>query len=93
MLSVCVHEMFRRSFGVLMYLGEEGGPDGLELRNLGGSDESLELVGLQWYPLLDPSLLIECARISQALSYSDLNTVIREDEGGVGGGELGGRHV
>ena len=25
-------------------------------------------------------------------TYSDLNTVIREDEGGVGGGELGGRH-
>lgn len=27
-------------------LGEERGPDGLNLRNLGGGDQSLELVGL-----------------------------------------------
>jgi len=26
------------------------------------------------------------------LTYGDLNTVIGEDEGGVGSGELGGRH-
>lgn len=25
-------------------------------------------------------------------AYGDLDTVIREDEGSVGGGELGGRH-
>jgi hypothetical protein len=29
-----------------IYLGEDGGPDGLNLSNLGGSDEGLELVGL-----------------------------------------------
>ena len=29
-----------------MYLGEEGGPDGLNVRDLGGSDEGLELLGL-----------------------------------------------
>lgn len=29
-----------------IYPGEDGGPDGLNLLNLGGSDESLDLVGL-----------------------------------------------
>jgi hypothetical protein len=29
-----------------IYLGEDGGPDGLDLRNLGGTNEGLELVGL-----------------------------------------------
>lgn len=30
----------------LIYLGEDGSPDGLNLGNLGGRQESLELVGL-----------------------------------------------
>jgi len=29
------------------YLGEDGGPDGLNLLDLGGLDEGLELVGLE----------------------------------------------
>ena len=29
-----------------MYLGEEGGPDGLDIGDLCGADESLELLGL-----------------------------------------------
>lgn len=29
-----------------MYLGEEGSPDGLDIGDLGGTDEGLELVGL-----------------------------------------------
>ena len=29
-----------------IYLGEDGGPDGLNLLDLGGSQESLDLVGL-----------------------------------------------
>lgn len=31
-----------------MYLGEKGGPDGLDISDLGGANESLELLGL-WY--------------------------------------------
>jgi hypothetical protein len=53
---------------VSAHLGEKGSPDGLDVLDLCGSDERLELVG------------------------SDLDTVISEDESGVGGGELGGRH-
>lgn len=30
-----------------MYLGEEAGPDGLDVGDLGGADESLELLGLR----------------------------------------------
>jgi len=29
-----------------MYLGEKSAPDWLDIRNLGGGDESLELLGL-----------------------------------------------
>jgi hypothetical protein len=29
-----------------IYLGEDGGPDGLDLLDLGGGQESLDLVGL-----------------------------------------------
>lgn len=29
-----------------MYLGEKGGPDGLDISDLCGGDESLELLGL-----------------------------------------------
>lgn len=32
--------------GSEIYLGEDGGPDGLNLLDLGGSQESLDLVGL-----------------------------------------------
>ena len=31
---------------VCIYLGEDGGPDGLNVLDLGGAQESLELVGL-----------------------------------------------
>lgn len=30
-----------------IYLGEDGGPDGLDLLNLGGANESLDLLGLE----------------------------------------------
>lgn len=30
-----------------IYLGEDGSPDGLNLLNLGGGDEGLDLVGLE----------------------------------------------
>lgn len=33
-----------------------------------------------------------CAAQGSEISYGDLDTVIREDEGGVGGSELGGGH-
>jgi hypothetical protein len=49
------------------HLGEEGGPDGLDL-DLGSRDQGSDLVG------------------------GDLDVVIGEDEGGVGGSELGGCH-
>jgi hypothetical protein len=87
-------------------LGEECAPDGLDIRDLGGSDEGLELVRLQGKRLLVRVLVrvcILCAfanaaigfrsfAIVEELTYGDLNTVIGEDEGGVGSGELRVRH-
>ena len=37
--------------------------------------------------------MVLCSQLIEGLgAYSDINTVIREDEGGVGGCKLGGRH-
>ena len=67
------------------HLGEKRCPYGLDLFDLGGSDEGLELVGLRTLVSLPRLQLRDCP-------YSDVDAVIREDEGSVGRGELGGRH-
>jgi hypothetical protein len=66
-------------------LGEKGCPDGLDLLELCGLDEGLELVGLS-------KLAIVRGIFAGRASYSDVDTVIGEDEGGVGSCKLGGRH-
>ena len=68
------------------HLGEQGRPDGLDILDLCGLDEGLELVGL--FKLA----IVPIAAIASRKSYSDVDTVIGEDESGVRGGELGGRH-
>lgn len=70
----------------IAHLGEKGCPDGLNLLDLCGLDQGLELVGL--------GELAHCAHshVPGGKSYSDVDTVIGEDEGCVGGGELGDRH-
>lgn len=47
-----------------MYLGEEGGPDGLNVGDLGGGDESLELLGL-WYS----KVRMRCRNIEDPTSF------------------------
>jgi hypothetical protein len=71
---------------VYAHLGEQGRPDGLDLLDLCGLDERLELVGLFKLAMV-PQLQLHLGK-----SYSDVDTVIGEDESGVGGCELGGRH-
>lgn len=71
-----------------MYLGEESSPDGLDIGNLGGGDESLKLLGLQVF-FHQRCAVAEFCSIQ---TYGDLDAVIGQDEGGVGGSELGGRH-
>ena len=66
------------------HLGEKGCPDGLDFLDLCGLDERLELVGL----VKSVTVLASAPQNS----YSDIDTVIGEDESGVGGGKLGGRH-
>ena len=101
-------------------LGEQRGPDGLNVGNLGGRDERLELVGLfakivsmlyhaadndvghhaqafssSCHIIFSPHYFSACIAhgAGDGETYSDLETLIGEDEGGVGGGELGGgRH-
>jgi hypothetical protein len=66
------------------HLGEESCPDGLDVLDLCGLDQRLELVGLvklAFFPA-----------IAHKNSYGDVDTVIGEDESGVGGCELGSRH-
>jgi len=84
------------------YLGEQRGPDGLNLLDLGSLDQGLELVGLLKQLLLVTFGSISNFRISHffrggvtgwwAATHSDLDTIIGEDEGRVGRSELGGRH-
>lgn len=66
------------------HLGEKSCPDGLNLLDLCGLDQGLELVGL--------GELAPAFSSPTRSAYSDVDTVIGEDEGCVGGGELGGRH-
>lgn len=76
------------------YLGEKGGPDWLDVLDLGGSDQSLELLGLcncQFIFLLQRALSQSASSIV-GVAYSDIDTIIGEDQSGVGGGELGVRH-
>jgi len=73
-------------------LGEELGPDGLDVGDFGGGDEGLELVGLDDHMCSLVSLFFEvCAKV-EVMPYGDIDTIIREDEGRVGGCELGGGH-
>lgn len=72
-------------------LGEEGGPDGLDVRDLGGRDERLKLVGLQGEAIsISKSPIVH--PFGSVGAYGDLDTIISQDEGGVGSCELGGRH-
>jgi len=76
-----------------MYLGEKSAPDWLDIRDLGGGDESLELLGLYRAEKSVYQFLPDLQRVgSRSNTYGDLDTVIGQDEGGVGGSELGGRH-
>lgn len=43
---------------VASYLGEQGGPDGLDLLDLGSLDQGLELVGLKFPTLLVSFLVV-----------------------------------
>ena len=66
-------------------LGEQRCPYGLNLFDAGGLDEGLELFGLG-------TTLALVAQSQWANLYSDVDTVIGEDEGRVRGGKFGGRH-
>ena len=72
------------------YLGEERGPDGLDVLDTSGLDQGLELVGLVTQSVSIPQ---PRAGPKRGVSYSDINTVIGEDEGGVGDSEFGVRHL
>ena len=57
---------------IVSYLGEKGGPDWLNIDDLGGGDQSLELLGLH-------ELLVYVrlpARSREALHHRGLRTVI-----------------
>jgi hypothetical protein len=71
---------------VCAHLGEQGRPDRLDLLDLCGLDDRLELVGLFKLAMLP------AVAVAPRESYSDVDAVIGEDESGVGGCELGGRH-
>lgn len=86
------------------YLGEDGGPDGLNL-DVGGLDQSLELVGLrvgraQWSANHVEAQNARCdagRRKRQIVggggkTYSDINAIVGEDQRRVGRSELGSRH-
>lgn len=92
---------------VFFYLGEDGSPDGLNVLDLGGRQESLELVGLFEHAGIVSLVLRRVAghvhRIADLVqrlfivqhsgeTYGDLNAVVGEDEGRVGAGKLGLRH-
>ena len=64
-------------------LGEEGGPDVLDL-NARGLDHGRQLVGLKWRE----GNLAHFAATRRHRIYSDLKTLVVEDEGGVDDGEL-----
>lgn len=84
------------------YLGEQRGPDGLDFV-AGSLDDGLQLVGLLRWSL---SASLPTSRWNATgsrkwwwvgsgaglFSYGDLNTLISEDEGGVGRCQLSGRH-
>ena len=67
------------------HLGEQSCPYGLDFFDLCGLDDGLELVGLV-------KLASHLPQLPQRRAYSDVDAVIGEDEGGVGGCELGSRH-
>lgn len=95
------------------YLGEQRGPDGLDVGDLSSLDQGLELVGLYRENPVSAALVVfgavpglrargtarrggffrrnPCAANS-GCAYSDLNTVIGEDERRVRRSQLGGRH-
>lgn len=66
------------------HLGEQRCPYGLDIFDLGGLDDGLELVGLGELALV--------AQLRRGGPYGNVDTVIREDEGGVGGGKFGVGH-
>lgn len=77
------------------YLGEQRGPDGLDV-DATSLDQGLELVGLSQKTKMSAESPVGavCDSMShvRVCSYGDLNTIIGEDEGGVGRCQLSGRH-
>ena len=65
-------------------LGEESSPDGFDVWYTSSLDQRVELVGLRLSALF--------GRLEGSGAYCDINTVIGQDESGVRGGELSGRH-
>lgn len=136
-----------RGYFASSYLGEDGGPDGLDAFDASSLDQGLELVGLlhsksavysgesttknghiqcvflgspaQMIPITVPFVFF-CSLVSYSLAsiesqtapaishmwsfclvarrrvewetYGDLNAIVGEDQGRVGGGELSSRH-
>lgn len=80
------------------YLGEQGSPDGLNILDLRGLDEGLELVGLVNIMSLANCLWFCKSRglprdvVEAAGTHSDLNAFIGEDERRVGRSKFGVRH-
>lgn len=73
-------------------LREEGSPDGLDIGDTSGLDQAVKLVGLYYcgqFPFRNPVSFPACFAMC---AYRDLNAFVGKDKGGVGRGELGGRH-
>jgi hypothetical protein len=70
-------------------LGEELAPDRLDVGDFGSIDEGFELVGLGVANVLVSLRLI---KVWSVYAYSDFDTVIGEDEGGVGGSKFWSGH-
>jgi hypothetical protein len=84
------------------YLGEDGGPDGLNFLDLGGLDQGLELVGLNVENILVSLSLLSSLRLRSyggqgrklgvGNTHGDINAIVGEDQRRVGRSELSVRH-
>jgi len=74
-------------YSVKSYLGEERGPDWLNIFNTSSLDQGKELIGLV-------TISFRLDRMpSQKASHGDINGIISEDESRIGNCEFGGRHI
>jgi hypothetical protein len=74
------------------YLGEQRGPDGLNVVDTSSLDQGVELVGLVTQSV--SHTFNNPAQVSRAdIPYGDIDTIIGEDEGGVGDSKFGVRHL